>query len=223
MKNCLTSGLLALPVVCVFALTAQAEVMRSGRATSESYTFLMTGVTGGKIDLNEKEIQTLQNAFSIVLTNNSGAGNYGGVDFTLNVLDPDIFNKGLAKFTPNGVVGMYVEPDDFFLPGARLDFGGGARVDSPVTSTLLFANDGYTWESFAEFLETDSFKIVGHLQSLNQPSIQGATLIWEGNINRGGGGDSATTPEPASLLIFGSGLAGLGLVFRRRWVQDAKR
>jgi len=176
----------------------------------------------GQNYLNDKEIQTLQDAFSIVLTYNSGAGNYGGVDFTLNVLDPSIFSKGLAKFTPTGAIGMYVEPNSFFKPGSRLDFGGGATAASPVTSTLLFSNNENTWASFAEYIETDTFKIIGHLQSMNQPSIQGAMLIWEGKIERRNNPPAATS-EPATLMIFGVSLAGLGFTCRRKQTNNTEQ
>lgn len=199
---------------------------------ADSYTFLMSHVTNNNIDLSPSQIETLQDTFSIVLTYNGSAGTYGGVDFTLNVLDPAALNNGLIKYTPNGNVGLYVEPDDFFIPYNWKNnnplqlFTDGAKADSPVTATLQFAS-GTTWESFASFIEDGSFIIVGHLQSLNLAgnvsSIQGATLVWESKIERDPPREdgSTVTPEPASLLIFGFGAAGCFPLLRRRMRKNA--
>ncbi len=211
----ITMLFVAAAIVCGFAINAKAD-LEQGWKPADEYTFLMTGVTGDKISLTDNQIGTLQNAFSIVLTYNASAGAYGGVDFTLNVLDASIFSGGLAKYTPTGAIGLYVDPDDFFNAKSQLNFGGGATKTSPVTSTLLFANNTNTWETFAGFLENDNFKIVGHLQSLNQPSIQGATLIWEGKIEKGDYETKGVTPEPATVLVLGLGLAGLPIVRRFR-------
>ena len=89
--------------------------------------------------------------------------------------------------------------------------------------------DGVDWYAFAESLEnmesdTDMY-IRAHMQSLNgggfnSDSLQTAVFTYTPGASfsdyPGGDDDPTATPEPGTLLLLGTGIAGLGLVARRK-------
>ncbi|MDR3108335.1 MAG: PEP-CTERM sorting domain-containing protein [Planctomycetaceae bacterium] len=87
---------------------------------------------------------------------------------------------------------------------------GGWATNSTGTSYDLTFADGVDWDYFASLVAKDGIKIEAHVQSINvlegKDSINGALFTYDGG----------STPEPASLLIFGIGAASLGLLRRRK-------
>lgn len=92
---------------------------------------------------------------------------------------------------------------------------GGAPADELVLQT----NNGYT--VFLDWQSTSPTTLwLGNVNGQyssenNYGSDSGTYLIRSLNSAGGSVGSSSSTPEPASLSMLGSGLIGLGIVFRR--------
>lgn len=86
---------------------------------------------------------------------------------------------------------------------------------SSISTTLKFDN-GKTWEDFAKFITSEAgeaFFMTVHIQELgeNGDSFNSAKFTLDSKW-----GGRSTTPEPATMLILGLGLAGLPVVRRFR-------
>jgi hypothetical protein len=89
---------------------------------------------------------------------------------------------------------------------------GGNISGNPFTTTLaLFNGTDYL------NLDPEDFAVLSTNGALYSAVLQTKGNSWFGSTECGGCGDDVTpTPEPASLLLFGSGLSALAFRMRRR-------
>ncbi len=124
-----------------------------------------------------------------------------GTPFLLTFTD---INDGYGIFNcDNGSSNVALSSDNLPLPGSACTVG----PVSPLTSN----------ESFVSFNEVGNTSTITFLGGAGAPST---FYFWttDGNLT-GISPAIVTTPEPASFLLFASGLAGLA-VFRRRVIQS---
>ena len=211
-------------VVAFCASVANAGYVNDEFVAEDSYSFFMYGTdkkSGGSNlgDFNETIQNVLLEGFKITVFDQSG----GSVGFMFEVLN---------DFLSTGKDGIKIQPGSWKLTGdgvndyfSSLVLSTGNQEWDPITKTLVLKTDK-TWEMFAEnIIEKGLLGIEAHLQSINLSewggkdgaSINVAKFEWRMEEKEGEtGGEGATTPEPATMLLFGLGVAVLPLTRRFR-------
>jgi hypothetical protein len=168
---------------------------------------------------------------------------WGGFEFVVSKTDAGA--SLTLKLTPEGVANGYGTGDggikfkDFSISLTGLNDiftttqydwsnNGWTGADNQGTSTGLTFKNGMDWETFLTIV--DDMVINAHILSINANgnggySLNDAKFTYYGTdepgqippTEPGEPGDSAATPEPATLLLFGLGMVGLGI--RRRFAK----
>ncbi len=131
-----------------------------------------------------------------------------------NVYDGNTFSLRVTFTAPEGIVGANSQVFTAVLTGTvRSDESGGVRIDfdnTPITFTFNDTNcQATTLPGQQTTCGTGSFQF-----RINDLSINpGQTAALSGDIL---GANQTTIPEPATMILLGTGLAGVAAGVRRR-------
>ena len=160
-----------------------------------------------------------------------GLGTYGGFNWSNAYVENGCMSSG------NGYVyGVVSSPNALFNGfGTRASFSS----SNPFTFNSVYATDAFTNETVtfrgwlaSSLLYTSSFNIMESAPTLLTISGWGSVDkvdFCAGSCNQHDqvvldnltvNGTSTVTPEPATLLLLGTGLAGIGGIVRRRRQQN---
>ena len=136
--------------------------------------------------------------------NNAGDWLYGDQNFTLEVDLPE--NIQTADFSILLAGAGYVYPAEVYLNGE--DLGSATVGDGSMLGENLIQLDTFSLSdtSIASLGDTNSLDIsafAGDGWALVGARLTGTHSVWHD------GGGTAPVPEPATMLLFGTGLAGL--------------
>ena len=181
----------------VMASVAQAELLSK---YDDSYRFVLTSS-------KDPKASDYWGGFEILVSK----GENNTVDFTFDFVDGyESFGggkNGQAKILNGSWKIWGNELGDYLLTSS---FQTGNQEWTPIFKNAGLV-DGITWDAFAAYI-TDSgsnFYMQAHIQAVtggDVNSINAGNFTWVLEPP----GPPAATPEPASMLIFGIGLAGIG-------------
>lgn len=190
---------------------------------------------GSSTDLKNASTALAASAANATVTSAGGTITITLNQSGLNVINLNIPNgasiNGINIVTANGVVPtglvINVNGDNLNFNGGSFNLGGlkSSQVlfNFSTATNLTLSNLAFIGDLLAPLATVNftSGQLIGSLLANNylgtgQINDGGGFSLPLPTYSGGGGNTVVATPEPASLLVFGAGLVGLGLLHRRR-------
>jgi PEP-CTERM motif len=151
--------------------------------------------TSGEIN----ELSSLTNREAIVLTLPSG---FTWTSLWVSSLDPNGSNGG-----EKGVV-YWSDTTAFTAATPHFGFGNGDFGPGVVEGNILALGAASSFDNTAKYVV-----FIDNPTNCSGGTCDNDYLVWKGDLS-----PVATTPEPGTLLLLGSGLAGIAVWGRRPWL-----
>ena len=210
-----TSLTIAMATVMIGLAVSQARADRVGYAVDRCF-----GCAGGAVKVGELSLAFTESSLGVVdsAASATALGNFSldlggisGISFAGSEVTQSSAGEGSAAPRANSAI--KATPTSVFLPGSGTSLAF-SRMDVPAFATSIdLARSVSTSNS-------SSFSVTG--VSLNGSKASNPYWANGFGINGAPGGDPTHMPEPTTMLLFGTGLAGAAAIVRKR-LRGSKR